>query len=124
MVVPYIHGVQRNGVATCVKHFALNNQEIDREFVNVIVDDRALHEIYLPPSKPRFRKGVPGHHGRLQPIQDQFCCHNQYLLNDILKGDWAFDGVVISDWGGTHNTQQAAYNGLDIEMGTWTDGLA
>ena len=125
MVVPYIHGVQRNGVATCVKHFALNNQEIDREFVNVIVDDRALHEIYLPAFKAAVQEGgtwaIMGAYNR---YKDQFCCHNQYLLNDILKGDWAFDGVVISDWGGTHNTQQAAYNDLDIEMGTWTDGLA
>ncbi len=125
MVVPYIHGVQRNGVATCVKHFALNNQEIDREYVNVIVDDRTLHEIYLPAFKAAVQEGgtwaIMGAYNR---YKDQFCCHNQYLLNDILKQEWGFDGVVISDWGGTHDTHQAAYNGLDIEMGTWTDGLA
>lgn len=125
MVVPYIHGVQRNGVAACVKHFALNNQEIDREYVNVIVDDRALHEIYLPAFKAAVQKGGTwAIMGAYNKYKNQFCCHNQYLLNDILKGDWKFDGVVVSDWGGTHETDQAAYNGLDMEMGTWTDGLA
>ena len=125
MVVPYIHGVQRNGVAACVKHFALNNQEIDREYVNVIVDDRALHEIYLPAFKAAVQKGGTWSiMGAYNKYKNQFCCHNQYLLNDILKRDWGFDGVVVSDWGGTHDTNQAAYNGLDMEMGTWTDGLA
>lgn len=125
MVVPYIHGVQRNGVAACVKHFALNNQEIDREYVNVIVDDRALHEIYLPAFKAAVQKGGTWSiMGAYNKYKNQFCCHNQYLLNDILKRDWGFDGVVVSDWGGTHDTDQAAYNGLDMEMGTWTDGLA
>lgn len=89
MVVPYIHGVQRNGVAACVKHFALNNQEIDREYVNVIVDDRALHEIYLPAFKAAVQKGGTWSiMGAYNKYKNQFCCHNQYLLNDILKRDW------------------------------------
>jgi beta-glucosidase len=124
MVVPYVHGVQSNGVAACVKHFALNNQERYRSQVNVVVGDRALHEIYLPAFRAAVQEGgawaIMGSYNR---YRNQFCCHNQYLLNDILKRDWHFDGVVISDWGGAHDTDQAAYNGLDLEMGTWTDGL-
>ena len=124
MVVPYIHGVQRNGVAACVKHFALNNQETRRNSVNVVVDDRALYEIYLPAFKAAVQEGgawaVMGSYNR---YKGEHCCHNSYLLNDILKRDWGFDGVVISDWGGVHDTRQAAANGLDMEFGTWTDGL-
>ena len=125
MVIPYIKGVQSNGVAACVKHFALNNQEIDRGHINVIVDDRALHEIYLPAFKAAVQEaGVWSVMGAYNQYKRQQCCHNQYLLNDILKQDWQFDGVVISDWGGVHNTEQAANFGLDLEMGTWTDGLS
>ena len=125
MVIPYIQGVQSNGVAACVKHFALNNQEIDRGHINVIIDDRALHEIYLPAFKAAVQEaGVWSIMGAYNQYKGQQCCHNQYLLNDILKQDWQFDGVVISDWGGVHNTEQAANFGLDLEMGTWTDGLS
>lgn len=125
MVIPYIQGVQSNGVAACVKHFALNNQEIDRGHINVIVDDRALHEIYLPAFKAAVQEaGAWSIMGAYNQYKGQQCCHNQYLLNDILKQDWKFDGVVISDWGGVHNTEQAANFGLDLEMGTWTDGLS
>lgn len=125
MVVPYIKGVQQNGVATCVKHFALNNHEINRHTTNVIVDDRALHEIYLPAFKAAVQQGGTWSiMGSYNLYRDQHVCHNQYLLNDILKGDWGFDGVVVSDWGGTHDTDQAIANGLDLEFGTWTDGLS
>lgn len=124
MVVPYIKGVQANGVAACVKHFALNNQEIDRGHINVIVSDRALHEIYLPAFKKAVHEGDAWSlMGAYNQYKGQHCCHNEFLLNDILKGDWKFDGAVIADWGGTHNTVEAAKNGLDIEMGTWTDGM-
>ncbi|NDV55104.1 glycosyl hydrolase [Parabacteroides sp. 52] len=124
MVVPYIQGVQKNGVAACVKHFALNNQEIDRHEVNVSVDDRALHEIYLPAFKAAVQEGGAwAIMGAYNKYKGEYCCHNQYLLNDILRKDWKFDGVVVSDWGGVYDTKQAAYNGLDMEFGTWTDGL-
>ena len=125
MVVPYIQGMQSKGVAACVKHFALNNDEEYRHQVNVIVDDRALHEIYLPAFKAAVTEaGVWGIMGAYNMYKNQHNCHNQWLLNDILKGQWRFDGVVISDWGGAHDTRQAVENGLDMEFGTWTDGLA
>ncbi len=124
MVVPYIQGVQQNGVAACVKHYALNNQELWRGHINVEVSDRALHEIYLPAFKAAVEEGkVWSIMGAYNQYKGQFCGHNSILLNSILKKDWGFDGVVISDWGGIHNTKQAALNGLDIEMGTGTDGL-
>lgn len=125
MVVPYVQGVQQNGVAACVKHYALNNQEVNRHTTNVIVDDRALYEIYLPAFKAAVQEGKAWSiMGAYNLYKDQHACHNQYLLNDILKGEWGFDGVVVSDWGGVHDTDQAITNGLDMEFGSWTDGLS
>ena len=125
MVVPYIQGVQQNGVAACVKHFALNNHEVNRHTTNVIVDDRALYEIYLPAFKAAVQEGKAwAIMGSYNLYKGQHCCHNQYLLNDILKGEWGFDGVVISDWGGAHDTDLAITNGLDMEFGSWTNGLS
>lgn len=125
IVVPYIQGVQQNGVAACVKHFALNNHEVNRHTTNVIVDDRALYEIYLPAFKAAVQEGKAwAIMGSYNLYKGQHCCHNQYLLNDILKGEWGFDGVVISDWGGAHDTDQAITNGLDMEFGSWTNGLS
>ncbi|MBO8471032.1 MAG: glycoside hydrolase family 3 C-terminal domain-containing protein [Bacteroidetes bacterium] len=124
MVVPYIKGVQSNGVATCVKHFALNNHETNRHNTNVIVDDRTLYEIYLPAFKAAVQEGGTwAIMGSYNLYKDQHCCHNEYTLNDILRGEWGYDGVVVSDWGGTHDTDQAIHNGLDMEFGSWTDGL-
>ncbi len=125
MVVPYIKGVQENGVAACVKHYALNNHEMNRHTTNVIVDDRALYEIYLPAFKAAVQQGDAwAIMGSYNQYKNQHGCHNQYLLNDILKGEWGFDGVVVSDWGGVHNTDEAITNGLDMEFGSWTDGLS
>jgi len=124
MVVPYIQGVQQNGVAACVKHFALNNQEVKRMSIDVQVSDRALYEIYLPAFKAAVQEaGVWSIMGAYNQFRGQHACHNDLLLNKILKQDWKFDGVVISDWGGVHNTDQSVYNGLDLEMGTSTNGL-
>lgn len=124
MVVPYIQGVQSNGVAACVKHFALNNQEISRGEINVNVSDRALHEIYLPAFKAAVQEGkVWSIMGAYNKIRGEHCCESNFLLNKILKNDWKFDGVVVSDWGGVHNTDEAVNGGLDIEMGTYTNGL-
>ncbi|MDG1504017.1 MAG: glycoside hydrolase family 3 N-terminal domain-containing protein, partial [Flavicella sp.] len=124
MVVPYIQGVQKNGVAACVKHFALNNQERWRDVINVEVNDRALYEIYLPAFKAAVMEaGVWSIMGAYNKFRGQYACHNELLLNKILKNDWGFDGVVISDWSGAHSTLEAALYGLDLEMGTGTDGL-
>lgn len=124
MVVPYVRGVQSNGVAACVKHYALNNHEVNRHNTNVIVDDRTLYEIYLPAFKAAVQEGGAwAIMGSYNLYKDMHCCHNEYTLDRILKGEWGFDGVVISDWGGTHNTDQAIANGLDMEFGTWTNGL-
>ena len=124
MVVPYVQGLQSKGVAACVKHYALNNDEEYRHQVNVVVSDRALHEIYLPAFRAAVQQGGAwAIMGAYNLYKDQHNCHNNILLNKILKHDWGFDGVVISDWGGCHNTEEAATNGLDLEFGTWTDGL-
>ena len=124
MVVPYIQEVQKNGVAVCVKHYALNNQEAKRHEYDAVLDDRTLYEIYLPAFKAAVQEGGAWSiMGAYNLYKGQHLCHNQYMLNDILKGEWGFDGVVISDWGGTHDTDQAINNGLDLEFGTWTNGL-
>ena len=125
IVVPYIKGVQTNGVAACVKHFALNNQEVNRDKINVNVDDRTLYEIYLPAFKAAVQEGGTwAIMGSYNLYKNEQCCHNQYLLNDILRKEWGFEGVVISDWGGAHNTMQSITNGLDMEYGTWAPGMA
>ena len=124
MVVPYVQGLQSKGVAACVKHYALNNDEEYRHQVNVIVSDRALREIYLPAFHAAVTEGGAwAIMGAYNLYKNQHNCHNEVLLNRILKQEWGFDGVVISDWGGTHNTLEAVKNGLDLEFGTWTDGL-
>ena len=124
MVVPYVQGLQSKGVAACVKHYALNNDEEYRHQVNVIVSDRALHEIYLPAFKAAVQEGGAwAIMGAYNLYQNQHNCHNATMLNKILKKDWGFDGVVISDWGGCHDTEEAITNGLDLEFGSWTDGL-
>ena len=124
MVVPYIKGVQKNGVAACVKHYALNNQEHWRSSVSVEVSDRALHEIYLPAFKASVEEAkVWSVMGAYNKFRGQHTTHHDLLNNKILKGDWKFDGVIISDWGSAHDTKEAALNGLDLEMGTGTDGL-
>lgn len=124
MVVPYVQGVQSNGVAACVKHFALNNHEVNRHSTNVVIDDRTLYEIYLPAFKAAVHEGGAwAVMGSYNLYRDQHACHNDRLLNGILKDEWGFDGVVVSDWGGVHDTDEAIGNGLDMEFGSWTDGL-
>ena len=118
MVVPYIQGLQSKGVA------ALNNDEEYRHQVNVVISDRALHEIYLPAFRAAVTEaGTWGIMGAYNLYKNQHNCHNDILLNQILKRDWKYDGVVVSDWGGCHNTEEAIKNGLDLEFGSWTDGL-
>ena len=124
MVVPYVQEVQKNGVAVCVKHFALNNEETFRHTTDVDLDDRALYEIYLPAFKAAVQQGGAWSiMGSYNLYRGQHVCYNERLIMDILKGEWGFDGAVISDWGGVHETDAAVKNGLDLEFGTWTDGL-
>ena len=124
MCVPYIQELQKNGVAACVKHYALNNQELWRGHIDVNLSDRALHEIYLPAFKAAVEEGGAWSiMGAYNKIRGQHACHNDFTLNKILKDDWKFDGCVITDWGGAHDTYEAAVNGLDIEMGSYTNGL-
>ena len=123
MVVPYIQAAQKNGVACCLKHYVLNDQETNRFGTDVTVSERALREIYLEP----FRRAVSKAHvwslmGSYNMYKGIHCCQHEELNNDILKGEWQWDGAIISDWGGTTDTWQAATGGLDIEMGSFTDG--
>lgn len=123
MVVPYIQAAQSNGVACCLKHFVLNDQETDRFGVNVNVSERALREIYLLPFYKAVRQAnVYTIMGSYNYWQNVHCCQNDTLLNGILKNEWQWNGALVSDWGGTTDTWQAATGGLDIEMGTYTDG--
>ena len=124
MVVPYVKGVQENGVAACVKHFAANNQEVRRTATNSVVDDRTFYEIYLPAFEAAVKEGGAwAIMGSYNLWNGEFNCHNHRLLNEILKGEWGFDGVVISDWGGCRDDDDAITGGLDMEYGTWTNGL-
>jgi beta-glucosidase len=123
MGVNFIDGLQQNGVAACAKHYALNNQENNRSSVNVHIDERTLHEIYLP----AFKAAVTEAHvwtlmTAYNRVNGQFCSENSMLLNDILKKDWAFPGLVMTDWGGAHSTVACALNGLDLEMGSNVTG--
>lgn len=124
MCVPYIQGLQSNGVACCVKHYALNEQEAFRNHVDVRVSDRALYELYLRPFHAAVVEGGAWSvMGSYNQYLNQHATHNARLINDILKKEWGFDGAVITDWGAAHNTDEAIFNGLDLEMGSFTDGL-
>lgn len=122
MVVPYVQGVQSQNVAACVKHYAVNNQETNRGSIDVLASERALREIYLPGFRAAVEKGgaysVMGAYNR---FRGEFLCENDYMLNRILRHEWGFNGVVVSDWAAVHHTVKAAKGGLDIEMGTVGD---
>src|ERR1700733_12527568 len=119
LAVQSVKGIQSQHVAACVKHFAVNNQETERGRVSVEVDERALREIYLPAFKAAVTEGdawtIMSAYNKVRGV---YCSENEYLLKKILKGEWGFKGIVISDWGGTHSTVAAANNGLDLEMGS------
>ncbi|OQB79849.1 MAG: Thermostable beta-glucosidase B [Bacteroidetes bacterium ADurb.Bin123] len=117
--VGYTKGVQDNGVATCLKHYALNNQENNRGTVNVIIGERAMREIYLPPFQAAVTEGgAYGVMAAYNKVNGWWCAENDILLNKILRDDWGFAGMVISDWNGTHSTVNAIKNGLNVEMPT------
>jgi len=118
LAVGYIRGVQAEGVAACVKHFAANNQEIGaRDGIDVQIDRRTLHEIYLPGFRAAVQEaGVLTVMGAYNRVNGSFACEQDYLLNTVLKRDWGFTGLVMSDWGGAHSTLGCALHGLDLEM--------
>ena len=119
MVVGYIRGVQDQGVSACVKHFAANNQELHRNDIDVDMSERALREIYLPGFQAAVQEGgVNTLMGSYNKFRGTYATENAYLMNDILKGEWGFKGLVVSDWGSVHDTEEAMRNGTDLEMGT------
>jgi beta-glucosidase len=119
LAVQSVKGIQSQHVAACVKHFIVNNQEIERGRISVDVDERTLREIYMPAFKAAITEGgawtLMSAYNKLRGV---YCSENDYLLNQVLKGEWKFKGMVISDWGGTHSTVDAANHGLDLEMGS------
>lgn len=119
LAIGYVKGVQSKDVAPCIKHYAANNQEIERFTIDVQMSERALREIYLPSFEAAVVEG--GAYtlmGAYNKFRGQYCTHNDYLINQVLKKEWGFDGAVISDWGAVHNTMEALQNGTDVEMGT------
>ena len=119
MVVGYIKGVQAQGVSACVKHFAANNQETHRDDIDVYMSERALRELYLPGFQAAVQQGgAYSLMGSYNKFRGQYATENAYLMNTILKGEWDFKGLVMSDWGSVHDTQEALRNGTDLEMGT------
>ena len=122
MAVPLVQGIQSQDVAACVKHFALNNQECDRLSVDTKVDDKTLFELYLSAFYDALMEG--GSYsvmGAYNKYDGEFCCENATLLKKILRDLWHYDGVTISDWGGVHNTEKTALNGVDMEMSVTPD---
>jgi beta-glucosidase len=119
LAVNTVKGMQSQHIAACVKHYALNNQETDRGTVNVQISERAMREIYLPAFRASIEEGNAWTiMSAYNKVRGDWCSENNYLLNTILRGEWKFKGIVISDWGGTHSTVKAANNGLDVEMGS------
>jgi len=119
IAVPYILGVQEQDVAACVKHFAVNNQETNRGTIDVQASERAIREIYLPGFKAAVTEGGSfAIMGAYNKFRGNYLCENGYFLNKILREEWGFNGVVISDWGAVHSTIESVFAGLDIEMGT------
>ncbi|NJK95910.1 MAG: hypothetical protein HC905_14245 [Bacteroidales bacterium] len=119
LTVGYVKGVQDNGVASCVKHYALNNQENNRGTVNVIIGERAMREIYLPPFRASVEEAdAYGIMPAYNKVNGRWCSENDILLNQILRKEWGFAGFTISDWGGTHSTVDAINGGLNVEMPT------
>ena len=119
MVVGYIKGVQDQGISACIKHYMANNQEIRRDGINVEMSERALREIYLPGFKAAVVEGgVNTLMGAYNRFRGEYCTYNDYLINKILKGEWGFKGLVMSDWGAIHSTKEALLGGADLEMGS------
>ncbi|MDX1332142.1 MAG: glycoside hydrolase family 3 C-terminal domain-containing protein [Robiginitalea sp.] len=119
LTVPFIVGLQENDVAACVKHYAANNQETNRDFVDVLIDERTLREIYLPGFKASVTE-AKAHSvmGAYNKFRGEYLCENGYMLNEVLRDEWGFEGIVISDWAAVHSSVHSLKSGLDVEMGT------
>jgi beta-glucosidase-like glycosyl hydrolase len=124
LATEYVRGVQSTGVGTSVKHFAVNSQETDRMRVSAEVDERALREIYLPAFETVVTEASPTSvMSAYNAINGVFASENRWLLTDLLRGEWGFDGLVVSDWGAIKDRVQALEAGLDLEMpGTGDEG--
>ena len=119
IAVPIVVGLQDNDVMACVKHFAANNQETNRDFVDVQIDERTLREIYLPAFEATVKEGhAYSVMGAYNKFRGEYLCENDYMLNKILRDEWGFKGIVVSDWAAVHSTVKSLKSGLDIEMGT------
>ena len=119
LTVPFIVGLQENDVAACVKHYAANNQETNRNFVDVQIDERTLREIYLPAFKSAVSEAKAySMMGAYNKFRGEYLCENSYMLNDVLRDEWGFEGIVISDWAAVHTSVNSLNSGLDVEMGT------
>ncbi len=119
LAVPFIIGIQDNDVMACVKHYAVNNQETNRDYVDVNTDERTLREIYLPAFKASIKEAnAYSVMGAYNKFRGDFLCENDYMQNKILRDEWGFKGIIISDWAAVHSTVKSLMNGLDIEMGT------
>ncbi|MFA6469904.1 MAG: glycoside hydrolase family 3 C-terminal domain-containing protein [Bacteroidota bacterium] len=117
IAVSYINGVQNEGVVATTKHFAVNNQETGRMFIDAKVDKRALYEIYFPAFKSAVQEAkTEAIMCAYNKLNGPFCSENEMLLNTVLKNEWKFDGLVMSDWGAVHSTEGVATYGLDLEM--------
>jgi len=117
LAVQIIKGIQEEDVAACVKHFAVNNQETERYSVDTVVDERSLNEIYFPAFKKAIDEGESYTiMGAYNKIFGEQCCESKYLLNEVLRKRWKYDGVIISDWGGVHDPYEAVTSSLDMEM--------
>ncbi len=122
MAVPFIQGVQENDVAACVKHFAANVQETGRLVVDETIDERTLYELYLPAFKAAVQEGgAYSIMGAYNKINGEYCCESKTLLDRILRDEWGYDGAVISDWGGVHNTKETTACSMDLEMSVFPD---
>ena len=117
LAVGYTRGVQDQGIAVCIKHYALNNQENNRGQVNVVVSPRTMREIYLPPFEAAVKEGDAwGVMAAYNKVNGYWCSENRLLEDQILRKEWGFKGLIISDWNGTHSTVQSVTAGLNIEM--------
>ena len=119
LAVPFIVGLQKNDVAACVKHYAANNQETNRDFVDVQIDERTLREIYLPAFEAAVKEAnAYSMMGAYNKFRGDYLCENNYMLNEVLRNEWGFEGIVISDWAAVHTSVNSLKSGLDLEMGT------